>query len=246
MCGRYTNQAEFSDVRLRFQVEQIELFRDWHPTYNISPSYGPGFEQLIVVGGRKATSGAARRAIRLARWWLIPAGWRGPLQKLPTTFNARAEEVASKRWFREPFRSTRCLVPATGWREFRGASGSKQPFHFHLGGQPFAFAGLWSRWDADEPIDTFTILTTEPHPLAAEVHPRMPLVLAPEFHDAWLDPSEPDPEGLLHRAAAGARVLPLEVYPSDPVGNRPGVEGPEVIARMRPEFVQQDLFAPRS
>jgi putative SOS response-associated peptidase YedK len=246
MCGRYTNQAEFSDLRVRFQVEQIELFRDWRPTYNVSPAYGPGFEQLIVLGRCDASSGAVRRVLRLARWWLIPAQWRGPLQKLPTTFNARAEEVASKRWFQGPFRSTRCLVPATGWREFRTVRGAKQPFHFHLGGQPFAFAGLWSRWEVDEGVDTFTILTTEPHPLAAQVHPRMPLVLPAELHDAWLDPTAPDPESLLERAVASVRALPLEMYPSDPVGNRPGVEGPEVIARARPEFVQQDLFGPAS
>lgn len=245
MCGRYTNRAEFSDIRLHFRVEQLELFRDWRPAYNIAPSFGPGFEQLIVLGRRDGAAPSLRRVLRLARWWLIPPQWRKPLHQLPTTFNARAEDVATKRWFREPFRSTRCLVPATGWREFHGKPGAKQPYHFHLNGELFAFAGLWSRWEAGGGVDTFTVLTTEPHPVAAAVHDRMPLVLTPDLYDAWLDPDERDPEGVLRRAVESVRALPLEVYASDPVGNRTGVEGPEVIAPLRPEAVQGELFPRR-
>ena len=81
--------------------------------FNIAPSHGPGFEQLIVVQKED------RRVLRLARWWMIPGFWTKPLRELPTSFNARAEDVADKPFFRAAFASHRCLVPATGWREFK-------------------------------------------------------------------------------------------------------------------------------
>ncbi|HEV8550009.1 MAG TPA: SOS response-associated peptidase family protein, partial [Polyangiaceae bacterium] len=91
MCGRYTNEAELSDIRLAFDVATLELFRDWKPTYNITPGYGPGFEQLFVVGTREG-----QRALRLGRFWLLPPGYAGPRKGMPTTFNARSEELAQK------------------------------------------------------------------------------------------------------------------------------------------------------
>lgn len=242
MCGRYTNQASLEEVRRVFHVQQLELFRDWKPTYNVSPSYGPGFEQLIVVGGREA--GRSRRVLRLARWWLVPEHWNRPLRELPTAFNARSEDVTRRSLWRGAFARSRCLVPATGWREFKGPPGHKEPYQFHLGGQPFAFAGLHSRWHTPEGnlVETFAILTTDPHPVAARVHHRMPLVLPAELHDRWLDPDEPSPSDVLQAARERVPVLPLETYASDPVGNKPGVEGPEAIAPLAARFVQQDLF----
>ncbi len=225
MCGRYTDNAELSDVRLTFEVETLELFRDWKPTYNITPSYGPGFEQLIVL-----STAEGKRALRLGRFWLIPPGFQQPGKKLPTTFNARAEELAKKPLWRDAFAARRCLVPATGWREFRAEGGNKQPYHFHLGRRLFAFAGLYSTTlSADgEAVDSFAIVTTEPSAVAAPIHDRMPLVVAPELYGAWLG-TEDDPRDVLERAQRLALGLPLEVYPSDPIANSGRYEGPRAL-----------------
>ena len=242
MCGRYSDGAELSDIRLAFDVEELELFRHWKPTYNITPSYGAGFEQPIVIGTKEG-----KRALRLGRFWLIPPKWPKPLKELPTAFNARAEELAKKPFWREAFATRRCLVPATGWREFRGERGKKQPFHFHLAHRLFGFAGLFSTWlsPEGEAVDSFAIVTTEPSTLAATIHDRMPLVLAPEYHAAWLGAG--DASATLEAARAASLSLPLEVYPSDPIGNSGRFEGPEVLRPFAnpepPKPVQGELFA---
>jgi putative SOS response-associated peptidase YedK len=253
MCGRYTNRAEFSEIRLAFAVDEVRAARDYRATYNISPSYGAGFEQPIVV------QGAAGRELRLARWWFIPWFWKKPLKELPTAFNARAEDLASKAFWKEAFRESRCLVPATGWREFRPSSAhvpseveglraraktAKQPYHFHLQGELFAFAGLWSSWQSPEgeAIDSFAIVTTEASAMAKSVHTRMPVVLPKTSYDAWLDPQH-DPAAVLAEAIAAGTTLGIDIYPSNPIGNKSGFEGVEAIERVAlPEEKQGTLL----
>jgi putative SOS response-associated peptidase YedK len=228
MCGRYSDAAELSDIRLTFEVKQVELFREWKPTYNITPSYGPGFEQLMVVATPEG-----ERALKLGRFWLIPPSWRKPLNELPTSFNARAEELGRKPLWRAAFRSARCLIPATGWREFTGKSGHKQPHHFHFGHSLFAFAGLASRWTSPEGevVDSFAIITTSAAPPALAIHDRMPLVLPKEDYAGWLD-AKADPEPILAHAIELSRALPLDVYASDPIANSGRYEGPRAVEPM--------------
>lgn len=226
-----------SEIKLELKIEQLELFREFRPAYNIAPSYGPGSEQVFVI----KTHDDGKRALRLGRWWMIPHFWTKPLKALPAAFNARSEELAQKPFWRDAFRQFRCLVPATGWREFKAEGKLKQPYQFRLEQRLFAFAGLWSRWTSPdgELIDSFTVITTEPNARALEYHDRMPLVLAPQLYDDWLDPRA-DAEQLLVEARARSFHLPLEVYPTDRRGNNVRFEGPEVVARISPE--QQSLF----
>src|ERR687897_569525 len=106
MCGRYSlATGEFSEIQLEFQVEVGPVAGSSvserpaaespaiEPRYNIAPTWAPGHEPPIVL---QNTSG--ERELALARWWLIPASWKRPLKMLPTAFNARAEELASKRF----------------------------------------------------------------------------------------------------------------------------------------------------
>lgn len=120
-----------------------------------------------------------------------------------STINARAEEAATKPAFREALRKRRCLVPADAFYEWERLDlksalktdpKTKRPFAFALAsGEPYAFAGLWESWQpktrADAvPLETFTILTTEPNELMAPVHNRMPVIVEPKDYDRWLDP----------------------------------------------------------
>ena len=111
------------------------------------------------------------------------------------TINARSETAASKPSFRDPLRKQRCLIPANGFYEWLRAPKRKQPFCFEVGdGGVFAFAGLWDRWRGPDghAVETFTILTTTPSELLADVHDRMPVILSPGHYDHWLDPTMQD------------------------------------------------------
>ena len=249
MCGRFSQEAELSEIKIELKVEQLEMFREFRPIYNIAPSYGPGNEQLFVVKTREG-----KRSLRLGRWWMIPHFWSKPLKALPAAFNARAEDIAQKNFWRGAFERHRCLVPATGWREFRAEHGKKQPYQFRLEQRLFAFAGIWSRWTSPdgELVDSFAIITTVPSIKAAEYHDRMPLVVPAELHEKWLE-RESDARALLSEACARSLQLPLDVYPTNPLGNNVRFEGPEVVERFdpatlpraepsRPEAAQRNLF----
>ncbi len=232
MCGRFSKEAELSEIKLELKVEQLELFREFRPLYNVAPSYNGGHEQLFVV---KTREGA--RALRLGRWWMIPHFWKKPLKALPAAFNARAEDVPHKPMWRGAFERFRCLVPATGWREFRPEGKKKQPYQFRLPEQRlFAFAGLWSRWTSPdgELVESFAIITTAPSAQAAVIHDRMPLVLPAELHEGWLDRNS-DGAAILRQAEERSLARPLQIYPVNPRGNDARYEGPEVVEPYQPE-----------
>jgi len=183
MCARFT---------LRFPVELfMEMFGLVDAPrlplrYNIAP--GQDIAAIRSMGPDD------ERRLDLQRWGLIP-----PWAKKPADgarfINARSETAATKPAFREAFRTRRCLIPADGFYEWKTTGSGKQPFYFHaVDERPFAFAGLWGRWNgAEHEIETCTILTTEPNGIVEPVHNRMPVILfADEDRDLWLDESNQD------------------------------------------------------
>jgi putative SOS response-associated peptidase YedK len=223
MCGRYSlAPSEFSQIQIEFKVDvQLEL----EPRYNIAPTWSPGHEPPIVL-----TNSSGRRELDVARWWMIPASWKLPLNQLPTAFNARAEELAGKRFWSRSFDARRCLVPATGWREFTGPNGQRQPHHFHYDHGLFAFAGVWDEWRSPEgdSVRSFAIVTVAANDIVTPIHDRMPLRVEPDGYDEWLDPLVPGERALaaLQRATSPR----LQCHEVDPSGNDVRREGPLVIA----------------
>jgi putative SOS response-associated peptidase YedK len=122
------------------------------------------------------------------------------------------------------------MVPASGWREFKGERRNKQAYHFRLADPLFAFAGLWSTYHSPvgEVIDSYAIITTDASASAAEIHDRMPLVLSPDHYGVWLD-SALDPRPILAEEIARSQTRTLDYYASNPIGNNGRFEGPEVI-----------------
>lgn len=179
MCGRYTLSSPADLVADLFDLdEEIEL----SPRFNIAPT-----QEAAVV---RASGETAKRRLDHLRWGLVPAWAKDPATG-NRMINARAEGVAEKPSFRSSFKRQRCLVVADGFYEWQRRPGGKRPYYFHLKDrQPFGFAGLWERWTKDErdPLETFTIITTEPNDLVASVHQRMPVILRPEDYRQWLDP----------------------------------------------------------
>ena len=123
-----------------------------------------------------------------------------------TSFNARAETVATSRLYSKPFKSQRCLIAVTAWFEWPKQPGSKTGTPWTLlpaTGDLLVFAGLWGPWKdplSRESHDTATVITVQPNELIAELpHHRMPAILARSDWSIWLDPkaSVEDLQGLL-------------------------------------------------
>ncbi len=178
MCGRYTLTADPAQLRGRFPVgEAVPVVR----RYNVAP----GDEVLAVTTDRE---GKPRG--ELLRWGLVPA-WSQTPQAALKMINARAETVAEKPAFRGSLERFRCLILADGFYEWRrAADGRKQAFHITRDdSMPFAFAGLWAIWRGaqEDQRRSCTILTTAANDAVADLHDRMPIILAPDAEHAWLD-----------------------------------------------------------
>jgi putative SOS response-associated peptidase YedK len=171
------------------QTHITDVFDDSYlaPSYNVAPqSLQPVVRLDIETGERELT---------IVRWGLIPFFAKDP-KIAYSTINARAETVANSPVFREPMKRRRCLVPATGFYEWQALDKkSKQPWAIELvDGNLFAFAGLWGRWKnkaTGQPLETYTIITTDPNGLLEPLHNRMPVILPPQNYSRWLDPEDP-------------------------------------------------------
>jgi putative SOS response-associated peptidase YedK len=147
--------------------------------------------------------------------------------------NARAEGVSEKPAFRAAFRSRRCVVPASGFYEWRRRGrGPKQPYLIRRkDGAPLGFAGLWETWHdrtSGEEITTCTIVTCAPNELLAELHDRMPVILDPGDYDRWLAPEAPGAEELL-------RPCPAEWLEAVPVSTRVNSPANDDASILQPE-----------
>jgi putative SOS response-associated peptidase YedK len=146
--------------------------------------------------------------------------------------NAQSETAATKPAFRKPLRGRRWLILADGFYEWKREGSRKQPFYIKLWhGEPFAFAGLWDRWQPPDgqPLGTCTILTTTPNAVLRAFHDRMPVILPPDAYNVWLDPAmrEMEPVQALLTPHPAAEMT---VYPVSPRVNNPAYDAPEYIA----------------
>lgn len=150
--------------------------------------------------------------LRDMRWWLVPYWSDAPSNKY-SMFNAKSETLSKSRAFREPFARRRCLVPATGYYEWRKEGQQKVPFYITPeDGSGFAFAGLWDRWrNDDEVVESCTIVTAAAPEAMLPIHNRIPVHLTNDQAHAWVDP-EADRDSLKSLLAPTIR-FPLAVTP---------------------------------
>ena len=177
MCSRYFLDADGNVIAYTFRVPLTQPLRK---RFNIAPT-----QDAPVV--RVAESG--EREIAMLRWGLVPS-WAKDLSAGTKMINARSEGVHEKPAFREALRRRRCLVPATGFFEWKPVGKRKQPFAITIADRPvFAFAGLWESWRSSDgkPVETFTIVTTDANDAVREIHDRMPVILPRDAEDAWLE-----------------------------------------------------------
>lgn len=228
MCGRYTLTATPREVAESLGLDELEGFP---PRYNIAPTQ----PILVVLGGRDARPEAMTegREGRLVRWGFLP-GWLKDAKGFPLTFNARSETAAEKPSFRGAMRHRRCLVPASGFYEWRrNGKGTKGQAYFvrPREGGPIAFAGIVETWHAADgsEIDTAAILTTSANAALSSIHERMPVVLAPDQMARWLNCRAYEPRELADLLRPAPETLFEAVAVSERV-NKVSHAGPEVQA----------------
>lgn len=136
--------------------------------------------------------------LHIFKWGLIPFWVKDQKQAdeiKRMTLNARADTVFQKPSFREPIMKKRCLVPSTGYFEWRHEGNKKIPYYIYVKDEPiFSMAGVYDSWldkSTGEIVKTFSIITTDANPLTDYIHNtkhRMPAILSHADEEKWLDP----------------------------------------------------------
>ncbi len=197
MCGRYTSDGTNVE-KLVERFDAQKMLEEYEPNHNIKPTQ----DAPIVVEREGA------RELLAMQWGLIPFWAKDPKIGYKM-FNARSETIAEKPAFKNSFKRKRCVVPATGFYEWKQEGRGKVPHLFTVGDHEiFGFAGLYDSWrtPGGEVVYTYTIITTTPNELVATVHDRMPVILLRDQEQPWLDASVDDPYFLQSL---------LEPYPAD-------------------------------
>ena len=175
MCGRYNIVTDAGALIDAFDIVINELSDSQLNTarYNIPPT--STVPLVFMRDGQRTLTGA--------HWGLLPH-WAKDKKLAFKTFNARAETITEKASFRSPIQKSRCIVPASGWYEWRKEGDIRQPYYFHTDGL-IPFAGI-SAWHPEFEMLSCSIITTAANPVAAAVHHRMPVILQAERVDQWM------------------------------------------------------------
>ncbi|MFI5255604.1 MAG: SOS response-associated peptidase [Candidatus Limnocylindrales bacterium] len=230
MCGRFTQQRPAPELAALFKAEP--LVEDTGPRFNVAPSQG------VIAVVRPPQDD---RLLTTFRWGLIPS-WASDTKIGYRLINARAESIFTSPAFRTSIRHKRCLIPVDAFYEWQRREGApKQPYAVHRrDGEPMALAGIWATWldpVSEEWLRSCSIVTTRPNELMAQIHDRMPVILAPKDWDLWLDPAVDDVaelRGLLVPPPANG----LEAYPVSTLVNGPRNEGAELLAPVPGEVLR--------
>lgn len=227
MCGRFTLTQSGEAIAQAFQLATIPEIQ---PRYNIAPTQ---LAPVVLVHPERQ-----EREFEWLHWGLIPS-WAKDTKMAARMINARSETVTEKPAFRAAFKRRRCLIVADGFYEWQQNGKTKQPYYFYVSGdasdssaahrQLFAFAGLWEYWERDEgAIASCTILTTAANDLVGFLHERMPVILPPEEHDRWLDPTFQRSE-VLQSLLQPYPAAKMAHYPVNPTVNSARTDNPGCI-----------------
>jgi putative SOS response-associated peptidase YedK len=230
MCGRYVIISTPDAIRALFGYAEVPNFP---PRYNVAPT-----QPIPIV---RLDNG--KRSFALMRWGLLPAWVKDP-KGFALLINARGETVLEKPAFRNAMRRRRCLIPTDGFYEWPAAVNAgapRRPYFVRArrgadgSAPPLAFAGLYETWTGPngEEVDTAAIVTTRANRTLSAIHDRMPVFVAPEAFDLWLDCANVDADVAAALIAPADEAL-LEVYPVSTEVNRVANDSAALIAPAPP------------
>jgi putative SOS response-associated peptidase YedK len=211
MCGRFALTAS---------PEAIAEYLDSAPPDPYAPRYNIAPTQPVLS--------RTRQALTHLRWGLVPSWARDPSMG-SRMINARSETVAEKPSFRNAFRRRRCLIPASGFYEWKRLGDRKQPCYCHLDQPLFCFAGIWEPWqdgDGNE-LRSCALLTAPAEGPMSDIHDRMPVVLNDALRSLWMD--HHDENTARAEACIAERVRDFQIHPVSTRVNSPSHEGPDLI-----------------
>jgi putative SOS response-associated peptidase YedK len=187
MCGRYAQTADMRELMEQFEVSGTAPQKSLSLNWNIAPT-----NPIYIVRGTSPD-------LATVSWGLI-APWLKTLvdarNSQSRAINARSESIFEKPTFKDAFRTTRCLIPASGYYEWATALGKyppKQPFYISSkDDKQLPIAGIWSSWvgPSGEIIETASIITQEAQGQLEAIHSRMPVFIPKDRWQQWLNPKE--------------------------------------------------------
>ncbi len=220
MCGRYSFAPDLKIVNEHYHITVGD--NKIKANYNCAPT------QLLPV-----ISNDAPGNLSLFRWGLIPF-WAKDKSIGNKLINSRAETIAEKPSFRTSFKRRRCLVPADAFYEWRKDEHTKKkiPYRIFLKDQPlFSIAGIWDQWKSPEgeTVRSFSIITTSPNELMAEIHMRMPVILPKDSESIWLESQ--DQSQLLEMLQPFPAKL-MDAYRISDLVNSPRNNSEEIVQKL--------------
>lgn len=222
MCGRFIQIVDPTRLRVVFADLEVDntVSELSGPRYNIAPTQG-----ILAVLNTPVPR------LTCTHWGLIPF-WAKGRRIANRLVNARAETLALKPSFREPFRKRRCIIFADGFYEWKGSGRSRTPYFIRMENrEPFGLAGLWDKWTdprTGETLLSSTIITTTANPLVFEIHDRMPVILAPDRYGVWLNPG-PAPDAALAECLVPFPARGMEAYEISTLVNDPRNDSADLI-----------------
>jgi putative SOS response-associated peptidase YedK len=230
MCGRYAQAQGMDEIIERFDLDSSLVDSSLPLNWNIAPT-----NEIYII--RENESG---RVLDSASWGLI-APWQKNFTEARNSqshaINARSESIHEKPTFRQAFRTTRCLIPATGYYEWATSLGKyppKQPFYISAEDESksLSIAGIWSTWKSESgvQIQSAAIITREAVDELATIHSRMPVFMPEDRWDIWLDSKNREIETL----------IPLMDIPNPAAGlvTRPVASKVNLVANNGAELIQ--------
>jgi putative SOS response-associated peptidase YedK len=187
MCGRFALKHTPVEIASHFSLAECA---DFDARFNIPPG-----TNIPVI--RHSPEG--KRVLHLLRWGLVPHWAKDPSIGAKLN-NARGESVAEKPSFRDAFNRRRCLVPASGFFEWKTEGKVKQPYYISLrSNDPMAMGGIWESWRSPDGsiLRTVCIVTVGPNAVMSPIHDRMPVILSAEHWQAWLTAPASDIQSLV-------------------------------------------------
>jgi putative SOS response-associated peptidase YedK len=232
MCGRYFLNQPREEIAAAFRAVPGDAQE--HPSYNIAPG-----RPVLAVRVHPKTG---VRHLDDLQWGLVPHFAKE--RKIAfRTINARAETIESAASYRAAFAKRRCLIIADGFYEWQALGKHKQPYAAALrDGRPFAMAGVWENWKdpaTGEWLRSCAIITTEANALLGRVHDRMPVILSPEDHAAWLG-EEPTSPAALKQLLKPYSAAAMCIWPVHPRVNKPENDDPELLTPFTPPAPEND------